>query len=178
MKPSEFRKGTEHGLENSIDWPISYEDLASFYEENDRRFGISGLAGDPSHPPREARQTPPLKHGRYFKLMSEGLDRLGWHWWPADNAIISEPHRGRLACNLCGMCTSGCPRGSLGVIDDCGGPRCLRDLGHGPADVGSLAAETMRHTRVLAGSPRPLAEEDVVGILTASLDPFEAPTAA
>jgi choline dehydrogenase-like flavoprotein len=115
MKPAEFRKGTEHGLENTIDWPISYEDLAPFYEENDRRFGVSGLAGDPSHPPREPRQTKPLRHGNYFNLVANGLEKLGWHWWPADNAIISEPYEGRLPCNLCGMCTSGCPRGSLGT---------------------------------------------------------------
>ena len=115
MKPAEFRRGTEHGLENSIDWPISHEDLVPYYEENDRRFGISGLAGDPSHPPREARQCAPLRHGRHYDLIAEGLDRLGWHWWPADNAIISEPYRGRLACNNCGYCMAGCPRGSLGT---------------------------------------------------------------
>ncbi|MGY1644184.1 GMC family oxidoreductase [Geodermatophilus sp. SYSU D00703] len=115
MKPAEFRRGTEHGLENSIDWPISHEDLVPYYEENDRRFGISGLAGDPSHPPREPRQCPPLKHGRYYDLIAAGLDRLGWHWWPADNAIISEPYRGRLPCNHCGFCMAGCPRGSLGT---------------------------------------------------------------
>ena len=115
MKPAEFRRGTEHGLENSIDWPISHEDLVPYYEENDRRFGISGLAGDPSHPKREPRQCPPLKHGRYYDLIAAGLDRLGWHWWPADNAIISEPYRGRLPCNHCGFCMAGCPRGSLGT---------------------------------------------------------------
>src|SRR5687767_10845257 len=26
LRPSDFRKGTEHGLEGSRDWPISYED--------------------------------------------------------------------------------------------------------------------------------------------------------
>jgi choline dehydrogenase-like flavoprotein len=115
MQPAEFRKGTEHGLENTIDWPISYEDLAPFYEENDRRFGISGAAGNPAVPPREERQTPTPRHGRYYDLMADGLDRLGWHWWPGDNAVVTEPYRGRQGCNLCGMCTAGCPRGSLGT---------------------------------------------------------------
>jgi 2-methyl-1,2-propanediol dehydrogenase len=115
MKPVEFRRGTEHGLENSIDWPISHEDLVPYYEENDRRVGISGLAGDPSHPPREPRQFPPLRHGRYYDLIAAGLDNLGWHWWPADNAIISQPYRGRLPCNNCGTCMTGCPRGALGT---------------------------------------------------------------
>ena len=115
MKPSEFRKGTEHGLANTMDWPISHEDLVPYYEENDRRMGISGTAGDPSHPPREPRPTKRIRHGRYYDLAADALDRLGWHWWPADNAIVSEDYEGRLGCNLCGMCNLGCPRGSLGT---------------------------------------------------------------
>lgn len=118
MKPAEFRKGTEHGLESTEDWPISHEDLVPYYEENDRRFGVSGLAGDPSHPPREPRPTPPLRHGAYADIAARGLDELGWHWWPADNAIASTEYRGRLACNNCGMCTPGCPRGSLGTATE------------------------------------------------------------
>ena len=34
------------------DWPITYEDLAPFYEEADRLIGVSGLTGDPGMPPR------------------------------------------------------------------------------------------------------------------------------
>lgn len=115
LKPVDFRKGTEHGLEGTIDWPITHEELAPYYRLNDRYVGVSGHAGDPAHPDREPAPCPPLKHGRYNKLVSQGLDRLGWHWWPGENAIISEPYEGRLPCNLCGMCTMGCPRGSLGT---------------------------------------------------------------
>ena len=50
-RPSDFRKGDEHGL--APNWPISYEDLAPFYEKADRLIGTSGLAGDPAMPPRE-----------------------------------------------------------------------------------------------------------------------------
>lgn len=46
------------------DWPISYEDLAPFYEENDRMMGVAGLNGDPGNPPRDARQMPPIPVGR------------------------------------------------------------------------------------------------------------------
>jgi choline dehydrogenase-like flavoprotein len=45
--------------------------------------------------------------------VAAACDTLGWHWWPADNAIISEDYRGRPACNNCAGCRSGCPRGSL-----------------------------------------------------------------
>jgi choline dehydrogenase-like flavoprotein len=58
-KPIDFRKGTEHGLEGTIDWPISYEDLAPYYDENDAVYGISGMIGDPSYPDRKGAERDP-----------------------------------------------------------------------------------------------------------------------
>src|SRR5919205_436247 len=60
-RPSDFRKGQEHGL--APDWPISYEDLAPYYERADRLIGVSGLAGDPAMPPQDEYPTPPLPLG-------------------------------------------------------------------------------------------------------------------
>ena len=57
-RPSDFRKGDEHGLQPN--WPISYEDLAPFYEKADRLIGTSGLAGDVAMPPRETCPTGPI----------------------------------------------------------------------------------------------------------------------
>ena len=58
FRPSDFRKGDEHG--HAPNWPISYEDLAPFYEKADRLIGTSGLAGDPAMPPRDPCPTGPL----------------------------------------------------------------------------------------------------------------------
>jgi choline dehydrogenase-like flavoprotein len=116
LKPVDFRKGTEHGLEGTIDWPVSYEDLAPYYDQNDLDVGISGLPGDLAYPPRPQAERQPLPlHGEYYNLLAAGLDKLGLHWWPADNAILTEDRGDRLACNSCGMCNIGCPRGSLGT---------------------------------------------------------------
>jgi choline dehydrogenase-like flavoprotein len=127
LHPSDFRKGSEHGLEGTIDWPIGYEDLEPYYELNDREVGVSGVAGDPAHPVRAERQCRPLSHGRYSSLMAAGFEKLGWHWWPADNAIISEPYDGRLACNNCVLCMAGCPRGSLGEARTTYWPKALKN---------------------------------------------------
>lgn len=53
FRPSDFRKGIEHGLQP--DWPIAYEDLAPWYEAHDRLSGVSGLLGDPAVAARTAR---------------------------------------------------------------------------------------------------------------------------
>ena len=116
LKPVDFRKGTEHGLEGTIDWPITYEDLAPYYDQSDADIGISGVPGDPAYPPRpNAPRMPPARHGHYYDLAADGLDKLGLHWWPADNAILTQNRGNRLACNHCGMCNMGCPRGALGT---------------------------------------------------------------
>jgi choline dehydrogenase-like flavoprotein len=117
FKPVDFRKGTEHGLAGTIDWPITYEELAPFYEINDAEIGISGFAGDPGSPPRKPRHGPAQPPGKPGMKVVDGFEALGWHWWPSDNAILSRPKDGRLPCNSCGDCESGCPRGSIGTAD-------------------------------------------------------------
>lgn len=127
MKPVDFRKGTEHGLEATVDWPITYEDLAPFYDINDDEVGISGLAGDPANPPRSKRHGPPIPPGKLGYKTRRGLEELGWHWWPCDNAILTRPKDRRRACNACGNCSSGCPIGALGSADVTYWPKAIRN---------------------------------------------------
>ena len=64
-RPSDFRKGTEHGL--APDWPISYEDLAPYFEMADEACGVSGWAGrsgDAAARPLPDPTRPARRHGR------------------------------------------------------------------------------------------------------------------
>jgi choline dehydrogenase-like flavoprotein len=116
LRPSDFRTKTLDGVGD--DWPISYEDLAPYYEQNDKMMGVSGLAGDPGNPQRGPRQMPPVPPGRAGERMAKAFDRLGWHWWPADVAINTQPYgQGRGACNNCGPCDLGCPHGARSATD-------------------------------------------------------------
>jgi choline dehydrogenase-like flavoprotein len=124
FRPSDFCKGSEHGM--APDWPLTYEDLAPYYDINDREMGISGIAGDPAYPPRSPRQTPPVPLGKTGRVAARGFNRLGWHWWPFDMAVITQNYDGRLACNNCGNCQSGCPRGSLASTAITYWPKAIR----------------------------------------------------
>lgn len=127
-KPVDFRKGTEHGLEGTIDWPISYEDLAPFYDENDAEYGISGVIGDPSYPDRRgAQRDPAVLPGKLGLKYAKASRELGWHWWPSDNAIITEPREDREADVADGNALSGCPRGSLSTPAVAHWPKAIRD---------------------------------------------------
>lgn len=127
-KPVDFKKGTEHGLEGTIDWPISYEDLAPYYDENDAEYGISGMIGDPSYPDRpDADRDPPVHPGKLGHKFASGLNELGWHWWPSDNAVITRDRKGRKASNADGNELSGSPTGSLGTPDYTHWPQAIAD---------------------------------------------------
>lgn len=114
FRPSDFRKGVEHGCQP--DWPFTYEDLAPWYDQHDRLCGVSGLLGDPAMPPRMPYQTRPLPPGPLGPIAARGFEKLGWHWWPMPCAILADAYDGRPACNNCGACQSGCPRGSLNDV--------------------------------------------------------------
>jgi choline dehydrogenase-like flavoprotein len=43
----------------------------------------------------------------------QAFDRLGWHRWPMPVAILGERFDGRVACNNCSACQSGCPTGAM-----------------------------------------------------------------
>jgi choline dehydrogenase-like flavoprotein len=121
--PSDFRVKTLDGVAD--DWPIDYATLEPYYAENDRNVGVSGLAGDPAYPPHQ----PPLPHiplGLSGETMARGFNKLGWHWWPSDSAIITRPYEGREACLNLGPCGSGCATGAKASADVTYWPVALR----------------------------------------------------
>jgi choline dehydrogenase-like flavoprotein len=98
-------------------WPIDYEDLRPWYEATDRAMGLSALGGNPAYPPGEDPPLPPLPIGQLGLRVARAHARLGWHWWPAANAILSAPYRDRNPCVQRGTCGSGCNEGAKASTD-------------------------------------------------------------
>ncbi|MEU1942590.1 GMC family oxidoreductase [Streptomyces sp. NPDC020125] len=113
--PSDFRVRTLDGVAD--DWPFSYEDLRPFYDEVTHHIGASGLDGDPAYPDPHTFPLPPMPIGKYGLAAAKGMDKLGWHWWPAPNAIASRKFKNRPACLRYGACESGCPTGAKASTD-------------------------------------------------------------
>lgn len=114
--PSDFCVRSLDGVGD--DWPLTYQDLVPYYERVEKDFAVSGLGGDPAYPPGSA--APPLPP---TPLRGVGLrfarahNKLGWHWWPASNAIATRKY-GRLnACVQLGACMWGCPAGAKASVD-------------------------------------------------------------
>ena len=115
MLPSDFRVRSLDGVAD--DWPISYEELAPFYDRVDADFGASGIAGDPAYPARPEYPMPPLPIGTWGEKVAAAHHRLGWHWWPGSNAIASRPYRGRRPCVQRSTCGMGCSEGAKASVD-------------------------------------------------------------
>ena len=112
--PSDFCVKSLDGVAD--DWPISYADLDPYFAQNDRNIGVAGLSGDPAYPHHEP-PLPPVPLGRSGEKLARGLNRLGWHWWPADSAIATEDYEGRAKCINLGPCNTGCARGAKSSAD-------------------------------------------------------------
>jgi choline dehydrogenase-like flavoprotein len=123
LKPSDFRVKTLDGVAD--DWPIDYWALEPYFAQNDINMGVSGLPGDPAIPYHEP-PLPPIPMGKVGEAVARGFNKLGWHWWPADTAIISEDYAGREKCINLGPCNSGCARGAKSSVDIAYWPLNLR----------------------------------------------------
>ncbi|NDK91237.1 GMC family oxidoreductase [Gordonia desulfuricans] len=142
LVPSDFRVRSLDGVAD--DWPISYADLLPFYERTDIAFGASGVGGDPAYPGGAEPPLPPLPIGEIGHKMARAHDELGWHWWPATQAVLSAPYKGRTPCVQFGACMQGCPEGA----------KASTDLTHWPDAVarGARLLTGARVSRILTNS--------------------------
>ncbi|MBT4703404.1 MAG: GMC family oxidoreductase [Rhodospirillaceae bacterium] len=123
LHPSDFKVKTLDGVAD--DWPVDYNLLEPYFVQNDQIMGIAGLGGDPMYPPKKA-PLPPLPLGLVGETIAKGYNNLGWHWWPADSAILSQPYDGRDKCLNLGPCTTGCAQGAKATTDITYWPLAIR----------------------------------------------------
>lgn len=110
LHPQDFRVKTTDGV--AADWPLTYDELAPFYDAVETAMGVSGQDGDPAFPDHAPYPLPAMPIGKAGMKLVEGFDKLGWHWWPGSNAVPSRPYRGRNACVRRGLCIHGCADGA------------------------------------------------------------------
>lgn len=120
-QPDDFRLRTEAGV--GEDWPISYADLAPYYDAVEQTIGVSGPADYPWGAQRE--RSYPLPHlplNGAANLMQRGCEALGIRTSPAPNAALSAPYfqegiGWRGACTNRGFCQAGCNNGAKSSAD-------------------------------------------------------------
>ena len=106
FKPYEFKTRTTYGAvpgANLLDWPISYDDLAPYYDKAQKKMGVSGAKGG---------DMPQLPKSNLYKLVEAGARKIGYTDIFHSMAINSRPYDGRPGCREIGFCMQGCKIGA------------------------------------------------------------------
>ncbi len=103
--PDDFKAKGRDGLGD--DWPISYDDMAPYYDKVDRLIGVFGSKeGLRNHPDGDF--LPPPRPRCHELLVKDASDQLGVTCIPSRLSILTKPLHGRVACHYCGQCNRGC----------------------------------------------------------------------
>jgi choline dehydrogenase-like flavoprotein len=113
LLPNDFKIKSEHG--RAMDWPISYSDVAPFYDKVAKDVGVSGdaKAEEKWRPAGEPYPMPPMKTFRNGDIWLKGFEAVGIKMVPAAVGMNSVEYKGRAACIYDGWCHVGCPIGAL-----------------------------------------------------------------
>ncbi len=90
------------------DWPISYEDVAPYYDRVEALIGVSGSSEEVFNTPSGKNLLPPFRPRCGEMLIKKGAAKLGIKVLPKPLAVLSQPYDGRPACHYCGACNFGC----------------------------------------------------------------------
>jgi len=102
--PVDFRSKTRDGL--GEDWPISYEDIAPYYDKVEGYIGVFGTKENIPSAPDGIFQPPPKPRCSEV-ILKRACDKVGIPCIPSRMAILTEALNGRPACHYCGQCGRG-----------------------------------------------------------------------
>jgi len=102
----DFKAASVDGV--GIDWPLSYADLAPYYDIVEEYVGISGQSEGVYELP-DGRFLPPMPLTcPELRLRDRARAGFGRTVTIGRSANLTRPHRGRAACHYCGPCERGC----------------------------------------------------------------------
>jgi choline dehydrogenase-like flavoprotein len=103
--PVDFRARSTDGMGD--DWPISYDDVAPYYDKVESYIGVFGTAENVSSAPNGIFMPPP-KPRCTENIVKKACDKVGVTCIPSRLAVITQAHNGRPPCHYCGQCGRGC----------------------------------------------------------------------
>jgi choline dehydrogenase-like flavoprotein len=110
--PYDFKPYSRDGL--GVDWPLTYEELAPWYDKTEKLIGVTGashgLENTPDSPSGVHLPPPPPSPSDYF--VSRGFLGLGIPVAAIRLAVLTRPHNNRPPCLYATPCIRGCAIGA------------------------------------------------------------------
>lgn len=107
--PSDFKPHSRDG--KGFDWPITYGDLAPYYDKTEELIGVFGSSeGQESLP--DGKFLPPPAPRCYELLIQQACNKLHIPCIPSRLAVLTRPLGERPACHYVAQCSRGCRMGS------------------------------------------------------------------
>jgi choline dehydrogenase-like flavoprotein len=105
MGPYDFKPYSRDG--KGFDWPITYDDLAPYYDKAEELIGVYGTAEGLENTP-DGKFLPAPAPRAYERIIQMGSNKLKIPCVPARLAILTKSIHGRAACHYCGQCGRSC----------------------------------------------------------------------
>jgi len=102
---ADFKARSRDGMGD--DWPITYEELAPYYDKVESYIGVFGSKENVPNSP-DGVFLPPPRPRCTEQLIKKACDKLHITCIPSRLAILTQPLNGRPACHYCAQCGRGC----------------------------------------------------------------------
>jgi choline dehydrogenase-like flavoprotein len=107
--PADFRPHSTDGMGD--DWPITYDDLAPYYDKVESFIGVFGTKENVPNAP-DGVFLPPPRPRCTETIIKKACDQLKITCIPSRLAILTKSLNGRDACHYCAQCGRGCKSAS------------------------------------------------------------------
>jgi choline dehydrogenase-like flavoprotein len=103
--PIDFKSRSNDGMGD--DWPITYDEIAPYYDKVESFIGVFGSQENISSAPNGVFLPPPPPRCTET-IIKKACDKVGVLCVPSRLAILTKPLNGRAPCHYCGQCGRGC----------------------------------------------------------------------
>ena len=104
--PADFRERTLNGMEE--DWPMSYDELAPYYDRIEKMIGVCGNDDGLEQLPAGPWYLPPIPLRCSEQILKRAVAPLGIPVIAVRKALLTRDYDNRPACHYCGHCMDGC----------------------------------------------------------------------
>ena len=90
------------------DWPISYKEIAPYYDEAEKFMGVCGAKENHPDLPDSENFLPPVAYKCSDIAIKKAAERAGLRTIHVRRAMLTRPYNGYAQCHFCSGCEEGC----------------------------------------------------------------------